>query len=698
LAAPAVPLAATPEDVYTIALAGPISADQRRQFEALDIHVLSHEPPNKFLMYLTPEQLDQVARLPFVIGTSQYTFEQTVTPDLLDTFRATRAVARSRGPELLGANAQLQEDIPDQYDVICHRPEDVAVVKGILERTRGATVVDTSDILVRCKIALDPEALAVVLAGVAALPQVAKIAPYRPPALYSDHARRLIGVDAINQGGPERWTGQGELVAIFDSGVDDTHPDLADRIHSAEALPGASSTDVVGHGTHVAGIIAGTGAASGGQIKGMAPGARLAVFGIVGEEGDLQIPADLAKLLQLAVDKGAKIINLSWGMPLPGPYDGYSMSVDKFLRAHPDVLVVVAGGNKGRALKGTHEFNTVGTPATAKNVLTVGACASDREDFTETWGVKRPALFPQPPAANEQVVGNPDLPAALSSRGPTDYSSVKPDLMAPGTYILSTRAKNTKADLIWAEYPPSPDRYFYTSGTSMAAPIVSGAAAIVRQYLREELDTPNPSAALVKALLVAAAKPVPSLRDRESDEYVGYPDFDQGFGRLDLSMILPGPSTPATRRIVFADVANDSPEALESRTYSGSARKGRRTYTVTVPEGAMNPLRIVLTWTDYAALHVQNNLELVLTGPGIPILIGNASNKFGKNPCFDTSDDPDLAGLCPDKPNSVELLIIDKPEPGEYRVRVIAENTPFPPQGYALCVCGELASGLETDG
>jgi serine protease AprX len=227
---------------------------------------------------------------------------------------------------------------------------------------------------------------------------------------------------------------------------------------------------------------------------------------------------------------------------------------------------------------------------------------------------------------------------------------------------------------------------------------VSGAAAIVRQYLREELDTPNPSAALVKALLVAAAKPVPSLRDRESDEYVGYPDFDQGFGRLDLSMILPGPSTPATRRIVFADVANDSPEALESRTYSGSARKGRRTYTVTVPEGAMNPLRIVLTWTDYAALHVQNNLELVLTGPGIPILIGNASNKFGKNPCFDTSDDPDLAGLCPDKPNSVELLIIDKPEPGEYRVRVIAENTPFPPQGYALCVCGELASGLETDG
>ncbi len=515
-------------DVFRVRFTGPLRSDQRATLEELGLEPLAAEPGNVLLMYLTPAQQTELRRQPFVAGLEPYGFEASVTAELLDAVKSARAAE-------LGAQAGLLADsepaeAPDTYDVICQQPDDVALVGSIVATTAGTEILGTSDIMVRVRVTLDPAPLQAFLAGLASLPQVAKVSPYETPTLYADFTRRLIGVERVNEAADTPWTGEGEIVAVFDSGVDATHPDLADRIVVNEALPGAAGGDVVGHGTHVAGLVAGTGKASAGKVTGMAPGAKLAVFGVVGAGGKLALPPDLGQLLQHAVDAGAKIVNLSWGVPLPGPYEGYSMTLDKFLRAHPDVLVVVAAGNSGKAPKGTLTFNTVGTPATAKNVLTVGACQSDRTGtgFDDTWGTRKPRTFPLPPAADEPVAGNPDRTANLSSRGPTDYDSVKPDLVAPGTFILSTRAAAIDPGLPWMANPDFDNHYVYIGGTSMAAPIVAGAAALVRQYLRVARATPEPSSALVKAILLAGARRLPSMRTQGSPEDVGYPGLRPG--------------------------------------------------------------------------------------------------------------------------------------------------------------------------
>jgi hypothetical protein len=99
--------------------------------------------------------------------------------------------------------------------------------------------------------------------------------------------------------------------------------------------------------------------------------------------------------------------------------------------------------------------------------------------------------------------------------------------------------------------------------------VVAGAAALLRQYLAQERGNPDPSAALLKAMLIAAARPLPSLRPSGSQEDVGYPDFDQGYGRLDLSTLLPCAGAPAGRAMSYVDIANDSAEALEAFAPAG---------------------------------------------------------------------------------------------------------------------------------
>ena len=167
---------------------------------------------------------------------------------------------------------------------------------------------------------------------------------------------------------------------------------------------------------------------------------------------------------------------------------------------------------------------------------------------------------------------------------------------------------------------------------------------------------------------------------------IGYPDFDQGFGRVDLSAILSYEDTPK-RKLLFVDVLNNSSEALESRAPIGGPRKAMQTYTVTVPLGATEPLSIVLTWTDWPAVYVQNNLDLNVRGPANLRVSGNSEHTWSRQLVLD--DDPY------DRFNNVEGVSIANPAPGTYRIQVIAENTVQSPQGYALCVCGEVTSILE---
>ncbi|HEX2195937.1 MAG TPA: S8 family serine peptidase [Actinomycetota bacterium] len=695
-----------PEDapdnaVYHIHLRAPMTEAQCQEIEGLGISLAAFEPPMSYRTFLTRDQYATVRSLPYVSAVKRFRLEETVTRALLD---ALPLDAEPSGGDTMLLSGGPEETLErETFDVVLHRIADREKVEGEIRMLEGAELLESSHLYIRFSVPKDPR----ILAALAKLPEIRRISVYSPPELFADRARAIVGVDTLEPVAGGDLNGDGEKVAVFDSGIDRAHPDLADRVDSIEKVEGATEEDEVGHGTHVAGIIAGTGAASGGKIRGMAPGAKLAVIGVVKVEGSRPIvltPANWATLLQRAVDKGAKIVNLSTGRGAFGDYDFGSLSMDEFVYEHPDVLVVVAAGNEGSAPEGFPGFKTVFSPASAKNVLTVGASCSDRKiEPPLRWREYNPQIFAAP-CGDEPVCGNADLPAALSSRGPTEFDSVKPDLVAPGTQILA--AKAAAATLRWWK-PPFEEhggKYGYLGGTSMAAPVVSGAAAVLRQYLRVACAKPDPSAALMKAILIAGARKIQprSLPEQLIEKEIGFPDFDQGFGRLDLASVLPGPASPR-RKLLFVDWARDSDEALISRPEDvpGRELKRSRTYCFTVVDQPKEPVQVVLTWTDWPSSHVQNNLHLELTGPEVT-MSGNPYHVYRRQKIDEVLQayvDPRRLGAQKfpviDKNNNVEKITIEAPEPGEYDISVLAQNTPFAPQGYALCVVGEIDGDLK---
>lgn len=258
--------------------------------------------------------------------------------------------------------------------------------------------------------------------------------------------------------------GTGVTVAVLDSGIDTTHPDLDQGVVSLERdFTGSGSTgDPLGHGTHVASTIAGSGEASDGENRGVAPGARLLNARVLNDagEGDESWAIDA---MEWAAANDADVINMSLGVR--GGYtdgtDPAALAVDS-ISARYDTLVTIAAGNEGNW--GT-PF-TVTTPGTADSALTVGA------------------------------VTDSDAIAGFSSMGPRfgDYA-IKPDIAAPGDGIVAARAAGTTPE------DPIGDNYAAMSGTSMATPHVAGAAALLKQA-RPDLD-----GEALKSVLMGSAEP-----------------------------------------------------------------------------------------------------------------------------------------------------------------------------------------------
>ncbi len=668
---------------FKVLLKGPIRPQWREELGNLGAEIRSYNN-GWYQMFIDPLQVEAVRALDYVKDVVDYSVTDSVSSSVLLSIEKKKEQDES-GFESFGSEEEQRET----FDVMVHRESDLARVVDFIKSRSDAEYVEETSSAVRFRAVPD----SVVVATVAAMPEVSHIVHTAQPTLYMDRAREVVGLSRVNQAmPPKQWTGSGEVVAVLDSGIDSQHVDFEGQFAVQPiSFRNCSVDDSVGHGTHVAGIIAGTGKKSNQKICGVAPGAKLVVVGMVNDMGVPQIPLDAGELFKVAVDKGARILNASWGRRLGSTYDAGSRSVDKYVYENPDVLIVVAAGNEGDAPKGTYQFKSIGAPATAKNVLTVGATNTDRE-LAGTWGTFRGSSFPVPNAANDPVAVNPDNVAGISSRGPTDFGSIKPDVVAPGTYIMAPRAETFGFDprLEWKAKdkdgkPVKPESgYVFIGGTSMATPIVSGIAAVLRQYLREERNTPKPSAALMKAILISAAKPVPQRTD-DLIKQIGFPDFDQGFGRIDVSLVIPD----GTRRLAFVDVDNKSDLALESRAPSGGARKSSRSYRVKVATKA--PLVITLAWTDPPGSDVQNNMQLDLRGPADLFTIGNASHIFRKDPNFDATA-PN--GMVLDKRNNVAQIRIDAAEPGEYLIRVAAQNTVLPPQGYALAVVGNLEGEL----
>ncbi|MFE1833186.1 S8 family serine peptidase [Streptomyces sviceus] len=283
-------------------------------------------------------------------------------------------------------------------------------------------------------------------------------------------------------GAPAAWAagydGTGVKVAVLDTGVDTSHPDLADQVVEAKDFSGSDGTgDKFGHGTHVASTVAGTGAKAGGKYKGVAPGAKI-LNGKVLDDTGFGSDSGIIAGMEWAVAQKADVVNLSLGgTDLPGT-DPMEEAVDR-LSAESDTLFVVAAGNEGEFGEGT-----VGSPGSADAALTVGA------------------------------VDKSDALADFSSRGPrVGDSGVKPDLTAPGVEITAAAAAGS---LVEEEYPSGVPGYATLDGTSMATPHVAGAAALLAQ------QHPDWSGERLKAVLTGSAKPG------------RYSSFQQGTGRTDL--------------------------------------------------------------------------------------------------------------------------------------------------------------------
>ncbi|MFF6969686.1 MULTISPECIES: S8 family peptidase [Streptomyces] len=266
-------------------------------------------------------------------------------------------------------------------------------------------------------------------------------------------------------GAPAAWArsydGAGVKIAVLDTGMDDTHPDLAGKIAAARNFTDSPDTrDGYNHGTHVASIAAGTGAASNGKYKGVAPGATLLNGKVLDEWGGTT--SGIIAGIDWAVAQGADIVNMSLGRENGPEIDPVEEAVNRY-SAEKGVLFAVAAGNLSPGHDG------IATPASAEAALTIGA------------------------------VDHGDKLADLSARGPERYEGLlKPDVTAPGVNVTAAvPTANGQAG------------YAAKSGTSMAAPHAAGAAALLKQ------KNPTWNGAALKAALMGSAEPGPYTRDEQ---------------------------------------------------------------------------------------------------------------------------------------------------------------------------------------
>lgn len=490
-------------------------------------------------------------------------------------------------------------------------------------------------------------------------------------------------------------SGAGETICVCDTGLDTgdpatIHPDFKDRIAGMRSFPitpdfapdinnpgandGPSDRDS-GHGTHVAGSVLGDGRSStgllglAGPVRGLSHKAKL-VFQAVEQELEWKdpaderdfgrfvlagIPADLTVLLRDAYTRGARIHSNSWGGGDPGAYDAQCEQLDRFVWGHKDMCVLVAAGNDGTDSDGDGTINpmSVTSPATAKNCITVGASENRRPTFNgETYGDWWPRDYPAAPFKNAPMADDPGQIVAFSSRGPTADGRFKPDVVAPGTFVLSTRSRRIAANnTAWAAFPPS-RFYFHMGGTSMATPLVAGAVGLLRQYVRQRQVPGGPTAALLKAVLIASATRLPNGPGRLVDN-------DQGYGLVNLESVL----KPSNNR------------KLRMENVTPGLRTGEA-WRRAIALSARAPLRVVLAYSDFPGSALVNNLNLIVRGPNGARYVGNQSR-------------PDATTL--DTANNVEMVHVPSAARGDWSVEVVGANVPQGPQPFALAIVGRLA-------
>jgi len=409
------------------------------------------------------------------------------------------------------------------------------------------------------------------LTALGADPNVIYVTPDRRISMTSTPVTEQFGtaVEADVAASQYALDGTGIAVAIIDSGIAD-HPDLHNSIgatrvvYSQSFVAGDTTTpDTFGHGTHVAGLIGGTGVSSGlangyqAVYAGTAPNVNLVNLRVLDQYGfgtDSQVIAAIQQAIALQSIYNIRVINMSLGRPV---FESYTLDpVDQAVEAawKAGIVVVVAAGNNGR-YAATNGYATIGAPGNDPAVITVGA--------TLTLGT---------------ATRVDDTIASYSSKGPTAIDHiVKPDLVAPGNRLVSLRAAGSTLDATRPQNqvaPSSPSygkaAYFVLSGTSMSTPVVSGAAALMLQ--KSPALTPDQ----VKARLMKSAWKgfsqyswstdlLGNVYNNEYDVFTygaGYLDIDAALNNMDLANGLALSPTATVHPNGNVTIANTSSSAF----------------------------------------------------------------------------------------------------------------------------------------
>ena len=441
-------------------------------------------------------------------------------------------------------------------------------------------------------------------------------------------------------------TGDGVIISTSDTGcgsgiLNDMHADLNGQLCGLQTVSGANDKDIYGHGTHTAGSIVGNGRNSGGKYKGTAHGAKLFVWqcGSGSEGKTINAPNDLNKRY-LGPDGTLKasIHSASWSNASWGQYGSDAQAIDRWCWNHPTFLPVRSAGNDGNLHGGTHEATTICTPSTAKNILCVGASEDERALPYTNYVVYKDY--------HGRDQGKCDHAAEVwdnSSCGPTGDGRIKPDVVAPGSYVISTKSGHASGQDTIDTY------YAFKSGTSMATPLTAGACALVREWLvkyrgfASEGPT-EPTAAMLKAVVIGGATDL--FRQSNNNALSNAPDGRQGFGRVNVA----GSVAPDGRRVFLKDRLP-------------FARNGTNEFTFATT--TTQDLDVALVWIDHPSAQMYNAKTLV-NDLDVSVVRHSDGRIFYPN------------GLSePDRVNNVEKMHFTSLAPGTYTVRVTCPTVPY---------------------
>lgn len=644
--------------LYLIHLNGSVKKTWKPTLQQLGVTILNYVHNQAYRVWMTPDQAEQVKDLTFVNDVSIY-------------------------PEAL----KIQKDLKPGKVIVCLVPQATTEKFQLIHNKTTVINQANTDEGIQFICEIDSQET---LTEIARINEVLYLIPYIESQLLSEIESQIIGGGAwhldddnninipyrehgsygayINQLG---YNGTGVTIALADTGLgngtlgDAGHIDFTGRVIGGYYWDGSGWEDENGHGTHCAGLIAGntykgTNLTYGGfgpyyVSQGLASNSELYMVRIFDAGGSWIAPTDYFQILKVAKQNTNAVIHSnSWGKAsglCDGTYDERDHAYDRAVRdadnettGNQPLIITVSAGNDG-----AYGYQSIGSPANAKNVISVGATETYMPDAS-SYGYK------------STNVSDPDNISSFSSRGWTADNRIKPDVVAPGETILSTSSPINSDTTYYGIYNDT--RYEWSSGTSMSNPVVAGAAAVIVQWYNETFNS-IPSPAMVKAILINTAQDLNDTNGNTSP----IPNRNEGWGMVNISKLV----YPIEDPIHF--YVSDQEHIFDNSSQT------RKHYIIA--EKQEYPLKISLVWTDKEAPSdtnnakaLRNDLNLTVESPSGKIYKGNAFvNGWTQHDTdvlsdFDTNDD----GW--DDTNNVENVYIhpDHVEQGTYIITITAYN------------------------